>query len=540
MWAATGENFWGTLLEQGAAQVDAATEQAGVATEGAQATAADRVQTGQDRTATGLDRVATGQDRAATGEDRVATGQDRTATGLDRQATAADRAAVQSKFNHTGGLQRLPQQAVVQPIILGANGGTLLGMRLSDGKAILNLASESVEIAPENVGVLRAIDRAVAIPGRGLHNYVGVDARKPIIAGKNGGVLAWLDTSVDPPTLSGAFTLTGVQYQALFPNDLRGRVSDYAEIVEQSVETLRFIRPVNDGNNFQHCAPGARVGYITTAQYMQLDVHWNNLVTRLDTYNTICAILVDGVLHSTFSSGFAPGTPGDQSYTFDFGSVGLRKVEIVWCYAAGMELRQTRFSANAALAIADARPTKILNVHGDSTTHGMTASSIVTTWSFGLAADLGRQLLNTANGSNTAVASQGALVAQAILDTGIADAKALYSIGINDCITNRVPTAAFKTAVEGYLAGFRGLCPTVPMVFCGAFYCPAHETAHTYPLQDYRDVLQAIVVAAADPNLTYVDGKTLMVNSADRLVGDQTHPNDLGCSEIRTNLFAHF
>ncbi|MCF6112301.1 hypothetical protein [Mesorhizobium muleiense] len=59
VWAATGANFWGTLLEQGAAQVDAAADAAGDATESAQATAQDRVATGQDRVATGQDRIAT-------------------------------------------------------------------------------------------------------------------------------------------------------------------------------------------------------------------------------------------------------------------------------------------------------------------------------------------------------------------------------------------------------------------------------------------------------------------------------------------------
>lgn len=448
--------------------------------------------------------------------------------------------AVQNQLNHGGALTRLPPQALVQPIISGRNGGVFLGIRLSDGKAILPLASESVQIDPENVSLVQAIDHNVSIPGRGMRNYIGLDARKPLIAGRNGGVLMWLDTSVSPPALSGNFIFSGVQYQALFPNDARGRVSDFAAIAEQSVDTLRLLRPVNDSNNYQHCSPGARIGYITTAQYMQLDVYWNNLVTRLDTYNTLCAVLVDGALFTTFSSGFAPGTPGNQSYTFDFGSVGKRLVEVVWCLAAGMELRQTRFSANAALAVGSARPLKLLHTHGDSTTHGLGVSSIYDAWAFGLATDLGRQLLNTGNGSNTAVASQGAVVGQAILDKGIADAKSFYSIGINDCITNRVPTVAFKTAVEGYIAGFRSKCPTTPLVICSPFYCPSHETAHTYPLQDFRDVLQAIVVAAADPNLTYVNGKALMVNSPDRLNGDGTHPSNLGASEIRTNLFVYF
>ncbi|MER8394086.1 GDSL-type esterase/lipase family protein [Mesorhizobium sp. M1340] len=441
--------------------------------------------------------------------------------------------AIQNQLNKAGPIKLLAQQPVVQPIIAGKNGGVFLGMRLSDGAAIANIASD-------NPGVRKAIDQAVAIPGSGLHNYTGADVRKPIIAGRNGGVLMWLDTTINPPSLSGAFTFAGVQYQGLFPNDARGRLSDYAAIAEQSVDTLRFLRPVVDGNHFEHCAPGARVGYITTAQYMQIDVYWNNLVTRLDTYNTVCAILVDGVLNTTFSSAFAPGTPGYQSYTFDFGSAAKRKVEIIWCLSAGMELRQTRFSANAALAPASARPNKLLNTHGDSTTHGLGVSSIYEAWAFGLSIDLGRQLLNTGNGSNIAVAAQGAVVGQAILDKGIADAKSFYSIGINDCITNRVPTVAFKTAVEGYIAGFRSKCPTIPLVICSPFYCPAHETAHTFPMQDYRDVLQAIVIAAVDPNLTYVNGKALMVNSPDRLAGDGTHPSNLGASEIRTNLFPSF
>lgn len=441
--------------------------------------------------------------------------------------------AIQSQFNRAASLQRIQQQGAVQPVIAGRNGGVFLGMRLSDGKAILPLASESIEIDPEDIAIRKAIDRAVAIPGAGMRNYTGVDTRKPIIAGRNGGVLVWLDTTSVPPKVTGAISVAEVQYQGLFPNDARGRVSDYAAVAEKSAQTLRFIRPVTDGNHYEHCAPGARDGYLTTAQFMQLDVYWNNLVTRLDTYNTIGWILVDGAPAASFASGFAAGTPGAQSYTFDLGSTSLKKVEIVWPYGAGMELRQTRFSANAPIAIPDARPAKLLNVHGDSTTHGFSASSILTAWAYGAALDLGRQLLNTGNGSNISVAAQGALVGQAILDTGIADVKSVYSIGINDCITNRVPTVAFKTSVEGYLAGFRSKCPTVPLLFCGAFYCPAHETAHSFPLQDYRDVMQAIVAASGDPNLYYANGKASMVNSNDRLAGDLTHPNDLGCSEIR-------
>ncbi|MER9183605.1 hypothetical protein [Mesorhizobium sp. M0767] len=113
-WAATGENFWGTLLAQGAAQVDQARQAAeqaqtiadefgdletGVtlaqaaaqsAAQDAGQTAADRAQTSADRTQTGLDRAATGTDAGLTAADRIAIAADRAQTTLDRAATGAD------------------------------------------------------------------------------------------------------------------------------------------------------------------------------------------------------------------------------------------------------------------------------------------------------------------------------------------------------------------------------------------------------------------------------------------------------------------
>ncbi|MER8403551.1 SGNH/GDSL hydrolase family protein [Mesorhizobium sp. M1307] len=124
-WAATGENFWGTLLEQGAAQVQQAAtsaaqaetiaeqfgdletgitlaqEAAASAAQDAGQTAADRAQTGLDRTQTGLDRTQTGLDRAATGVDAAQTAADRIATTADRAQTTLDRAATGADAGQT-------------------------------------------------------------------------------------------------------------------------------------------------------------------------------------------------------------------------------------------------------------------------------------------------------------------------------------------------------------------------------------------------------------------------------------------------------
>ncbi|MER8506719.1 hypothetical protein NKH91_17815 [Mesorhizobium sp. M0894] len=107
VWAATGENFWGTLLAQGAAQVQqaaaSATQAQSIADEfgdleagitlaqaAAAAAAGNAGQTAADRAQTGLDRAATGADAGQTAADRIATAADRAQTGLDRAATAAD------------------------------------------------------------------------------------------------------------------------------------------------------------------------------------------------------------------------------------------------------------------------------------------------------------------------------------------------------------------------------------------------------------------------------------------------------------------
>ncbi|MBZ9675140.1 LamG domain-containing protein [Mesorhizobium sp. ES1-1] len=176
-WSDTGKNFWGTLLQQGADQVQAATDAAGVAAGAAEATAEDRVATGQDRTATGedreqtgLDRVATGQDRTQTGLDKIATADDRVQTGLDRAQTGQDRTATGGDVLSTGAdvaaANAAKAEAIAQAILIaGLKAGvdTTLAAMVAALAGVTNLAPVTAAIMGAGVRALVATDIVAAL-----------------------------------------------------------------------------------------------------------------------------------------------------------------------------------------------------------------------------------------------------------------------------------------------------------------------------------------------------------------------------------------
>lgn len=154
VWAATGENFWGTLLEQGAAQVDQARQAAeqaqtiadefgdletGVtlAQQAAAAAAQDAGQTAADRAQTMLDRAATGADAGQTAADRIATASDRGQTGADAGLTAADRIATAADR----------AQTTADRAATGADAGLTAADRMATGSDALSAAASAAQAA---------------------------------------------------------------------------------------------------------------------------------------------------------------------------------------------------------------------------------------------------------------------------------------------------------------------------------------------------------------------------------------------------------
>ncbi|MDT8758237.1 SGNH/GDSL hydrolase family protein [Sphingomonas psychrotolerans] len=425
-------------------------------------------------------------------------------------------------------LRLAEQQPAIQPIVATRSGGIFLGINLEDQTAVIPLS-------PSDPGIRRALDQNVAVPGAALRRYSGSEAVMPIIVAQNGTILLGWDIEAEigvGPLASGA----SVGFDTYLPNDPRLLVSDHSGIAERSIHTLRFVRALADTptQSYEDASPGSRVSFYTTASIIHFDLWWNNLVVRDTNENSVGAIMVDGEVAGTFASIVATNAEGPQTVTLELGSSALREVALVWPYGAGMELRQTRLAAGAALALGAPRPAGWIISAGDSTTEGFSANGVATSWPFLYANLADRQLANLGHGGHQAVASEGTVAGQVAAPAG-ALARIIYSMGINDCIAGKNP-AVFKAAVAGWLANARAEAPLAEIRMVSAFYCPAHETAHAFPLSAYRDAFAQVVAEAANPLVTYVDGSALITHSPDRFVSDLTHPNDLGSSEVATNL----
>ncbi len=329
-------------------------------------------------------------------------------------------------------------------------------------------------------------------------------------------------TGLLTPSQAGA---TGSAYDSLFPSDARLRVSDYWSITEQSPTRLRFLRGITNGNAYQNCSPGSRVGLYTNARVVRFRLYWNGLVTRDDVQNFIGGVLSDGTLNSTFTNPFGATGTGESWVTVDFGSnsTTARKVELIWPYGDGMDLLEVQVSRGAAVVIAPARPTTKLVVAGDSITHGFNATNIFTSWAWQLAVAKGYQLINIANGSERVVAANANVLSET------AAQHVIYAIGYND-FASQLATATFQSTLQSWLINARAELPSARLYVASMLYT---SNTNTITPAHYRTATAAAVTVFADGNTEYVDGLTLMTNSGTRLA-DGIHPNDTGAAELAT------
>lgn len=318
------------------------------------------------------------------------------------------------------------------------------------------------------------------------------------------------------------------QWVAYTPNHANISVTDHAGIGERSATRLRFLRTITNGNGYQHCAPGARVRFATDSSTLRLNLYWNALVTRLDTFESTVSILVNGDEFLSFDCPYAANVDGFHQPEFSLPS-GLNEIDIVWPYAAGLDLMSIEVDSGARFDSASARPTSKLAVAGDSITHGFSVDRTVNSYAYKLAALQGRQLVNIANGSETAVAANGNAL------DGLACDKVLYFIGFNNFYPQS-SVSAFQAQVEGWIANARAKLPGA------AIHVGMHRTLKTaanyggtIEPATYRAAVQAAEAAAGDANTFYIDGLSLV--SADTAnFSDGIHFSNAGADAVATAL----
>lgn len=316
----------------------------------------------------------------------------------------------------------------------------------------------------------------------------------------------------------------------LLPNDSRLLVSDYHQIAERSTSRLRLRRSIVDGQGYEHCAPGARVSFVTDATSVSFLVYYNDLVTRDDARNFVAEVLVDGVSAGTFTNPAGAGGPSTVLQTLTL-AAGSKTVALIWPYGDGMDLLSVTLNTGST-ASAAVRPAGKIVFQGDSITHGFSSSKSTQSWPYKTAALLNRQLINLGYGGRGANGSD----ASALTGTG-AD-RVAYMIGFN----NFYPAsnlAAFQSAVESWITIARAALPAAKLYLVSPIYSTktAADYGHTTELQAYRDRVQAAEAAAGDAETYFVDGLTVMTNNGSRLL-DGIHPNDTGSGEIPAALAA--
>lgn len=326
----------------------------------------------------------------------------------------------------------------------------------------------------------------------------------------------------------------GPLFDLVYPNDGRLNVSDHAGIAERSAYRLRFERPLDDFQGFQHCAPGARVCFHSKARAVRFALFFNNRVIRQDTHDPDAVLLVDGERFANFTSTTGPGQTQQLERVVAFDDASLRRFDLLWPYGAGMELMEIGVERGAGLAFAD-RPLAVDIVGGDSIVQGYTGADAYESWAQVFGRARGNRTINGGYGGRQAVASDGDWIGSLAAPHG-ALATLVYVIGVNNCIA-QTPLVAFRAEIDGWLVAARAQAPLARIVLVSPFYCPAIE-ANPIPLDAYRAEIEAASLASADANLLFVHGKPLMTNSPDRMVGDLIHPNALGMAEAGAGLAA--
>ena len=318
----------------------------------------------------------------------------------------------------------------------------------------------------------------------------------------------------------------GDSYDVYAPDTAALTVSDYQTIQQRTAQTLEFRRTIVENNRLRYASPGSRVSFQTNAEMLRLNLYWNaevyNVISGIASFNGVGSVLSNGTEIGTFDWS-QPLVKGYSSPTYSL-ATGTKTITVVWPYSAGLQLQSVDLQRGASL-IAATRPANKIGICGDSISQGFDSGKITTTWAYLLGNTQNRQVINLANAGAPADASH----ANALTGTGCD--RVTYMIGYND-FASQTALATFQSRVEGWITNARAALPSARIYVISTIYSP---NTNTITLAQYRSAVQSAELAVGDANTFYIDGLSIMTNNTNRLNGT-IHPNDLGASEIATNL----
>ncbi|MFG2712969.1 GDSL-type esterase/lipase family protein [Streptomyces goshikiensis] len=372
----------------------------------------------------------------------------------------------------------------------------------------------------------------------------------------------WITTPVDARVLRGALDVEATEHGVLphrLPARARRQFPDgYLAMVEAQPS-------------------GVRVAFRTEATTVELDVLPTRTVYpgapatpeglydlvvdgRLTGRTTVAGGNVRTVDMTTGSMETTPGPPGTARFAGL--PAGGKDVEIWLPHRETVELIALRTDAPVE-ALPD-RGRRVWLHHGSSISHGSNAAGPTEIWPAVAAARGGVELINLGLGGNALL---DPFVARALRDTP-ADLISV-KIGINLVNTDLMRLRAFVPAVHGFLDTIREGRPEVPLLVVSPILCPIQEDTPGPVAPDFsgqklsfralgdpaeraqgkltlhviRDELARITAqrAAEDPNLHYLDGRTLYgeADFAELPLPDGLHPDTAAHRRIGERFAEH-
>ncbi|MFE3863969.1 GDSL-type esterase/lipase family protein [Streptomyces goshikiensis] len=372
----------------------------------------------------------------------------------------------------------------------------------------------------------------------------------------------WITTPVDARVLRGALDVEATEHGVLphrLPARARRQFPDgYLAMVEAQPS-------------------GVRVAFRTGATAVELDVLATKTVYpgapatpeglydlvvdgRLTGRTTVTGGNVRTVDMTTGSMETTPGPPGTAR--FSGLPAGAKDVEIWLPHRETVELIALR--TDAPVEPLPDRGRRVWLHHGSSISHGSNAAGPTEIWPAVAAARGGVELVNLGLGGNALL---DPFVARALRDTP-ADLISI-KIGINLVNTDLMRLRAFVPAVHGFLDTIREGRPEVPLLVVSPILCPIQEDTPGPLTPDFsgrqlsfralgdpaeralgkltlnviREELARITAqrAAEDPNLHYLDGRTLYgeADFAELPLPDALHPDTAAHRRIGERFAEH-
>lgn len=319
------------------------------------------------------------------------------------------------------------------------------------------------------------------------------------------------------------YTPPGAAMTSYAPNAANVAYSDYSAVAVSgaSARFSRYNDPYSQG--YETANPGARVRISTDSSRVDFRLQYTNLVTRMDVYNGVGAVLVNGALFQTFNR--AQGAAGPLTVSLDFGSTAVRLVELLMPYCASVDFLGVDILSTASLSAPAARPATRYVAVGDSITHGFFASHGFLSWPQRLAAAKGWQAINMGYGGHQALP----LVVQAA--AGLSPSIGTYLIGYNN-FGAQTPLATFKANFKSAVQNWRAAAPLAKLYCITPTWSP---NTNTLTLEQYRQQIRDGLTELADPLSILVEGLPLAANSTSAFP-DSVHPNDAASADIATAL----